>query len=479
MRIVIVGNGILATTLAFRLINPAASNDEVVLVGPYARGGSASLAAAAMLNSFAEIEAGSLDTEVDRYRFDLSRHATAEWVPFEEELSAAAGNGTERFGPQSSAGRVSRGTYIVNNAAAESLDDENFDAIVGALEAYQEPFSFVSAGDIPHYKPTQRDRALRALFLNEEGWVNPRLTVDKLDFVLSQSPKVTMVDARVQRVIMSSGIVSSVELEDGTNIEGDKFVLATGATVSSLLDESDLGIRVQRVFSGAGVSVEISSPGFAQKSCIRTPNRGLACGVYSAPYDGAPGEESDHVLIGASNLISATPILRPRLSSVDTVIQGAIDQINTDYFRADLVRVNLGLRPSSQDTYPMLGQTSIPNFLMATGTKRDGFHLAPFVSKLLSDLINGKAVDPKFEWFRPDRPLLKTLTREQAIAKGIRHRINASYQHGYNAPTGRLTDQIAAMHREDLERVHDAVGAVDWGIPPEMIDMYRYGHAVA
>ena len=31
----------------------------------------------------------------------------------------------------------------------------------------------------------------------------------------------------------------------------------------------------------------------------------------------------------------------------------------------------------------------------------------------------------------------------------------------------------------DLERLHDKVGAHDWGIPPEMLDMYRYGHAAA
>jgi hypothetical protein len=127
----------------------------------------------------------------------------------------------------------------------------------------------------------------------------------------------------------------------------------------------------------------------------------------------------------------------------------------------------------------MLGQTEIANFLIATGTKRDGFHLSPLVSKLMAALIHGEAVDQRFACFAPDRPILKTLTREQAIAKAIKHTINASYQHGYNPPAGRLSDQIATMHRDNLERLHDQVGAHDWGIPPEMLDMYRYGHAVA
>jgi hypothetical protein len=33
------------------------------------------------------------------------------------------------------------------------------------------------------------------------------------------------------------------------------------------------------------------------------------------------------------------------------------------------------------------------------------------------------------------------------------------------------------MFKDGLERLHDHIGAFDWGIPPEMLDMYRYGHA--
>jgi len=33
--------------------------------------------------------------------------------------------------------------------------------------------------------------------------------------------------------------------------------------------------------------------------------------------------------------------------------------------------------------------------------------------------------------------------------------------------------------RADLEALHDKLGATDWGIPPELVDMYRYGHIPA
>ena len=35
------------------------------------------------------------------------------------------------------------------------------------------------------------------------------------------------------------------------------------------------------------------------------------------------------------------------------------------------------------------------------------------------------------------------------------------------------------FHRDDLEALHDQVGAIEWGIPPEMVSMYRYKHLPA
>ena len=40
-----------------------------------------------------------------------------------------------------------------------------------------------------------------------------------------------------------------------------------------------------------------------------------------------------------------------------------------------------------------------------------------------------------------------------------------------------MVKNMEKMLRDDLESLHDEVGAIEWGVPPEMIDMYRYGHA--
>ena len=91
MHTLILGNGIVAQTIAFRLATRSSASDRITIVGNPARPGSATLAAAAMLNSFAEIEAGGLDSDLDLYRFELSHLASRMWPRFEREIIDAAG----------------------------------------------------------------------------------------------------------------------------------------------------------------------------------------------------------------------------------------------------------------------------------------------------------------------------------------------------------------------------------------------------
>jgi glycine oxidase len=247
--------------------------------------------------------------------------------------------------------------------------------------------------------------------------------------------------------------------------------------VTDLIAKSDLGIDMQRIFYGVGISLEIKSREFPHTKTIRTPNRGLACGIYSVPYFHDPDQPTDHILIGATNFISPVPYPHGRLTSIETLMKAAMEQINVNFYKADLIGINIGWRPTSQDGYPLIGRTSISNLIICTGTKRDGFHLSPLLSEILASMVYGEAVDERLAWFHPERKLIHSLTREQAIEKSIRHMMSASYQHGFAPSPGGMVNQIKQAHRSTLEALHDKVGAVDWGIPPDMLDMYRYGHA--
>jgi hypothetical protein len=35
---------------------------------------------------------------------------------------------------------------------------------------------------------------------------------------------------------------------------------------------------------------------------------------------------------------------------------------------------------------------------------------------------------------------------------------------------------LSSLYYDKISRLHDEIGAVDWGIPVDMIGMYKYGH---
>jgi glycine oxidase len=481
MNIVLVGNGILSLTTAFRLLNKCADADRIYIVGPKSRPGSATLAAAAMLNSFAEIERDGLNADVDRLRFEMSHLATKMWPAFESEIIEQS----KEYSPDGcprlfdfGGGSFTRGTYVLNNTAADSLDDDNFAAIESALTDFNEPFEVVDPKDIPGYFPSERQRARRALLVHGEGWINPRLMLEKLELVLERDSRVIFADS--EAVSFDSGIdgnLTAVNLENGSVIKGDRFLVAAGASSGDLLARSKIEIGMQKLFFGVGVSIEIMNRGMPQENCIRTPNRGLACGIYAVPYFQEMGSQNDHIILGATNYVSAVPEWHARMGSTEALMRAGIDQINVNFYRALIIRTNVGWRPTSQDTYPLIGGCSVENLFIATGTKRDGFHLSPLISETVSSLIMGQRIDDRWETFRPSRGLIRSLTREQAILKGVSHQMSAAYQHGFVPSNIRMHEQYAASIKSDLERLHDEVGAYDWGIPPEMMEMYRFKHA--
>lgn len=473
MKYVVVGNGIIGLTTANRLRQLLSPGDEIALIGPSDRTGSATLAAAAMLNSFAELEVGRPRTDVDRYHFELSRRATRLWPGFVDDLVASAPETV----PNVPRPFLRKGTYVINNSVSDDLDDLHFDAIVQALRDYDEPFDLVDPKSIPNYQPAQTARALRALLIHDEGWMNPRSIVGYLDAILGHCPSVVVHDGTVDRLETANGTVTAAVLETGEVIGGDVFLLANGASFDGLLERSHLDLGTQRVFYGVGVSLEIEALASPHRNCIRTPNRGGACGIYTVPVHLGAGEVTERIVLGASNFVAPKPFYHGRLVSVAYLMERATLEVNADFFDAQLIRVNLGWRPTSLDTFPLLGVTSIGNLMVATGTKRDGFHLSPVISEVMAAMMTGAETEPELGMFAPERKPIRNLTRDQGIEACVTSLMSQRYQHGFVPSDVRMDRQLRLDFRADMEQLHDRVGATDWGIHPEMVNMYRRGHA--
>ncbi len=459
MKTIIVGNGILGLTTAYRLIKRD-QNAEIIIIGPEDNKGCASLAAAAMFNSFCEIDSHTLSNNIEKQKWLFNKSSTPYWPNFLKEIQHDSGIQQE----------YGFGTYLINNHVTDDLEDENFDAIVNALKEYNEPFSYIDPKTIKNYNPDAQGRAARGIYIDGEGWVNPTLLMLGLKKALLKNNNVKFIHAYAEHLIQENGIISHVVLDNKSIVQGDIYFVAPGATFSKIMEASNFKLNFPKIFYGVGSSILLKTDTKTLSNCVRTPNRGLACGVYSAPQD------SEHTLVGASNFISPWPEDFARITSVYTLLKSAMEQINTDYYRSHLVKVNVGWRPTSEDTLPLLGKTTISNLLVATGTKRDGLHCSPVISEFISDLILDGKSKHDLSLFTPERDVARIYTREEAISIVVRHTINAAYQHDFKPSKNRMIEQLEKFYQDEFNQLHDKVGAHDWGIPPEMVDMYKYGH---
>jgi glycine oxidase len=460
VKIVVIGNGAVGLMTAWEALKRLPSA-HVTVIAPRSRPGCASVAAAAMFNSFAEIDSGTLEHPLERSKWLFNHAASPYWksvIPaLEAEASSKIAHGF--------------GTFLVNNHVSDSLEDVNFEAVLRALKEFEEPHEMVNPRDIPHYNPASSSRAARCVYIPGEGFANPIHLLAALERALERTGRATFIDSACAKLeTKAGGTVSAAVDAGGEKHEGDVFLLAPGANFSKIIKASNLGIKFPRIFYGAGCTVVLKTGTNTVSSCIRTPNRGLACGLYSAPRD------AEHTVVGASNYISPDPVAEAFVGSVYTLLKGAMEQINANYYKAQLTTVNMGWRPTSEDTLPMVGATAISNLYVATATKRDGLHCSPLIARCIVDLMCAQPVSHDLSSFRPDREPVKVLTRAEAVDVFVRHSMNANYQHDFVPAKNKMVEQLEAMYRRDIEDLHDKVGANDWGIPPELVDMYRYGH---
>jgi glycine oxidase len=122
---------------------------------------------------------------------------------------------------------------------------------------------------------------------------------------------------------------------------------------------------------------------------VRTPD------VYLIP------RSDDRLVIGATleeagfdkRTVTET-ILKLRNAAINLVPRLAEARILEDW---------AGLRPGTPDKLPILGETSIPGYFVATGHFRDGILLAPITARVMAQVITGQQPQFDLRTFRADR----------------------------------------------------------------------------
>ncbi len=456
--IIIIGNGILglSTALSLALLD---SSLKIRVIGPETREGGASVAAGAMLNTFAELTSTSLKSYAGQEKFNLSLQASKRWDAWIQRIND--------FLEPANHITYQKGTFLLLNSKSGVLDSENFYSILKALQEYNEPYEETNPEQIPGLYPLEDCRPLRSLYLPNEGSIDSGEFMKALKDIASNHYNISFIDGKVISFNLEGHSIISVNTEKGEIINAKDFVLAMGSYSQKLIDTlPQLSRRMPRLLSGMGCSVIVNQDqNNIVKHVIRTPNRSGACGLHVMP-------QGQDLYIGATNNVYIDPKTQHKVGFTHFLLECALEQINQNLHKSDMKNFHTGNRPATIDTFPLIGETSINGLWLLTGTYRDGFHQSPYLGDGLARKILGLPSELN-SIFTPERPLINNFTKEESIEEAVRHYMSGAYERSMKLPKAGWDEVLRNLIYKRVNYIYDRL-ETDFGLSPDMLMMFEF-----
>jgi glycine oxidase len=456
--IVIIGRGILSLSTAFSLMQMK-PNLKIAIVGPRNRIGMATEAAGAMLNCFSEVTTQTFNNKYNIAKFEMSLKALDLWPLWIESINS--------YLPEKDKIVISRGTYTILNTKSGKLDSENFSLILKSLKEYNEEFEEVETIDIPGLNPIEDCRPTKAIYIPREGFINPIKLTDNLINILVNNFNVQFIEQKAVKLERKSNQISSIATDQNNHLYASEFILATGSYTQTLLDNlPEISSNIPKIFSGTGYSLLMEQDdNNSVSTIIRTPNRAGACGLHALPQEG-------YLYLGASNNLWLTPQTQVSSGLAHFILECAIEQINQNLSSSRIIKWNVGNRPVTLDTFPLIGRTSINNLSILTGTYRDGIHQSPYLAKYMSDIVLQKSEISK-NLFTPERNLIQIFSVEDSIKDGVIHYMSGGYERGMKLPKAGWDSLLKEMIQERLTNLYKDL-EINYGLAPEFLMMFEF-----
>jgi len=359
--VVIVGGGLIGCSLAAEL---AARGRSVVVVERAEPGGEASGAAAGMLSPQADA------VEPSPF-FDLaleSRELYPDWARrAREETGVDVGyrrTGIVRILPAGSA-EAERSSARWQRARGLRVDELACEELPGEIAA--------------RLGPEHR----RVLVYPDEAVVDPRRATRAAWLLAERRGARVETGVSVRRITIERGVCRGVETEAGS-IASRAVVDAAGAWAAL---DGNLPVAVP-VVPVRGQIVEIRLAGRPLETVLSSEE------VYLVP------REDGAVLIGST--LEHAGYRKEVTAGAIRGLLAAAARLCPEVTSARFVTAWAGLRPGTPDGWPLLGESGLEGFYLATGHFRSGILLAPATSKYVADLLTGRPA-PALSPFSVDR----------------------------------------------------------------------------
>jgi glycine oxidase len=372
----VVGGGVIGLVTAWRA---AQRGLRVSVVDPEPGGGAAQVAAG-MLAAVTELHYG------EEALLDLNLLSAGRYPAFTAELEEASGQET---------GYRACGTLSV----AFDPDDR---AHLRELHTLQRrcglASEWLSGRECRRLEPMLAPSVRGGLRVDGDHQVDPRRLVAAL-LVACERAGVTFLRAWAAGVAVAGGRARGVTLEDGSVLEADRTVLATGAYGGRLSGLPPEALPPVRPVKGQVLRLRMPPPSPASRHApflsrtVRALVRGG--GVYLVP------RTSGELVIGATSEETGWDT---------TVTAGGVYELLRDAHELvpgltelPLAETRAGLRPASPDNAPLLGQASVEGLLLATGHYRNGVLLTPATGDALGELLATGEIPDFARPFTPGR----------------------------------------------------------------------------
>lgn len=461
---VIIGNGCLGLTLAWEMSRQS-PKARLALVGPPSRPGSASMAAGAMINVWAELEAGALEDPALAARADLARRALPLWDRHARELTEAS----------SVSVRPVWGTYVVSGPAGPVSEEHAFSYLVDRLAAEGAEEVECRTARLPFMAPQPSSRAMRVAQV-PDGHIDSHAVMSALEVALARHPNCTCVDGTAQGIEIAAQGDKLVHMDDGTVLHGRQVVLANGAYAQGLIDAIPaLRASVPRLFFGTGFALDVVFPSSIYlpedlaglRQVVRTLDRGGGCGMHLIP--GPAGTRRFY--FGATSAVSVHAESQPRVHALGALLNGLSAEFHEAFFHAQVAVRAAGHRPVTLDAFPLLGESEVDGIWFCNGTRRDGFTCAPLLARELASALLGGPCDLP-EQFKPCRKLISYRTRSEAIERATMATVGGEEMRGLRLPNFRREEWVE-RERSRITAIYERRQIERFGIHPELLHFYE------
>lgn len=456
--VAIIGNGILGLSTALRLAD-ADPTLKIAIIGRDDIPGSATLASGAMLGRYAEVTEHTLTSTYAQRKFQLGGVAESMWPSWLDRLNA--GMLTE------DKVRNRPGTFVILNTRSGWIDNRNFTAIQTAMRANNCPVETVDPAAIPGCFPVEDHRPTNALYIDDLGSIDAFHLVENCRWQCQQYDNIVFIQQHVKQIQATEHRIEQIILRDNETINASQVCLAAGAFTQGLIDNiPGLAARMPMLFHGIGTGILFESGKIDFPYCVRSPNRSFACGLHVVPrVKGA-------LYLGATNTLSLQPEAYSRTSMVHFLLEGVLRQINQNFHRVGLISTVVGSRPVSIDGYPLIGDTSLDNLTLMTGTYRDGLTFSPLYSDIIAKTILGEAQLLEHP-FTPERPLIKDYDYDTAVQTAIDHYMAGCYEFGMSLPNVGIETLMTESLRRDISEIYQPYQQFDFVMPPDLVLLFK------